>query len=185
MKMIGFLMIAAGFILGALISVVNVEHVAWDWFALSLVTGLAGVVLVRLSHRRAGGGRDTLAANVRQLADVLERVITRTEQLVGTETYEVRHRIDSLIAADLDTFATDRYSIGRVFGLTVYADVMGHFAAGERYLNRVWSASADGYVDEVAACLNRSREEFEAALRLLRNACTENDAIAAVSPAIQ
>jgi hypothetical protein len=49
----------------------------------------------------------------------------------------------------------------------------------------VWSASADGYVDEVAACLKRSREEFEAALRLLRNACTENDAIAAVSPAIQ
>ena len=36
-----------------------------------------------------------------------------------------------------------------VFGMQNYADVMSNFAAGERYINRVWSASTDGYVDEV------------------------------------
>ena len=37
---------------------------------------------------------------------------------------------------------------------------MSAFAAGERYLNRVWSASADGYVDEAREYIERAREQF-------------------------
>ena len=47
-----------------------------------------------------------------------------------------------------------------VFGMQNYADVMSHFAAGERYINRVWSASTDGYVDEVRTYLERARDQF-------------------------
>ena len=32
-----------------------------------------------------------------------------------------------------------------LFDLQTYADWMSSFAAGKRYINRVWSASADGY----------------------------------------
>ena len=35
------------------------------------------------------------------------------------------------------------------------------FAAGERYIHRVWSASVDGYIDEVLAYVPRAREQFE------------------------
>jgi hypothetical protein len=41
---------------------------------------------------------------------------------------------------------------------------MSHFAGGERYLNRVWSASADGYIDEVNAYLTKAHEQFDIAL---------------------
>jgi hypothetical protein len=41
---------------------------------------------------------------------------------------------------------------------------MSHFAAGERYLNRVWSASADGYIDEVNTYLDKAQEQFVEAL---------------------
>lgn len=47
-----------------------------------------------------------------------------------------------------------------IFGLQNYADVMSAFAAGERYINRVWSASTDGYVDEVCAYLERATQQF-------------------------
>ena len=49
------------------------------------------------------------------------------------------------------------------FGLQAYADVMSDFASAERYLNRAWSASTDGYIDEVMRSLDRSREQFLAA----------------------
>ena len=47
-----------------------------------------------------------------------------------------------------------------VFGIQNYADVMSNFAAGERYINRVWSASTDGYVDEVREYLERAHRQF-------------------------
>jgi len=46
------------------------------------------------------------------------------------------------------------------FGLQAYADIMSAFAAGERYINRVWTASADGYVDEVMSYLDKAQRQF-------------------------
>jgi len=46
---------------------------------------------------------------------------------------------------------------------------MSHFASGERYLNRVWSASADGYIDEVSAYLEKAKLQFSEALEKVRN----------------
>jgi hypothetical protein len=45
---------------------------------------------------------------------------------------------------------------------------MNYFATAERYLNRVWSASADGYIDEVNEYMERSEQQFEEALSALR-----------------
>ena len=70
--------------------------------------------------------------------------------------------------ADLDVFVDNRESISHAFGLQAYADVMSAFATGERYLNRCWSASTDGYVDEVHAYLGRAHAQFDEALALLR-----------------
>ena len=44
-----------------------------------------------------------------------------------------------------------------------YAEIMNEFAAGERYLNRVWSASIDGYIDVINEYLGRARRQFEQA----------------------
>ena len=45
---------------------------------------------------------------------------------------------------------------------------MTRFAAGERYLNRVWSASADGYIDEVNEYLEKAKDQFVDSLDLIR-----------------
>ncbi|MEE9465766.1 MAG: hypothetical protein V3W14_09380, partial [Candidatus Neomarinimicrobiota bacterium] len=75
-----------------------------------------------------------------------------------------RHRIDASFPDDLETFTSSREVISHLFGLQAYADVMSEFAAGERYLNRVWSASADGYVDEVNTYIGMAAEQFSVAL---------------------
>ena len=59
--------------------------------------------------------------------------------------------------------------IGR-FGLQTYANVMSAFAASERLINRTWSASADGYVDEVRTCLALAEDEMRSAQTQLRAA---------------
>jgi len=51
-----------------------------------------------------------------------------------------------------------------------YANIMSPFAIGERLLNRAWSASADGYVDEVKDCIRRARVEMQRAKLLLEQA---------------
>jgi hypothetical protein len=53
-----------------------------------------------------------------------------------------------------------------VFGMQGYADVMSAFAAGERYINRVWSASTDGYEDEVRRYIERAAGQFDEARAL-------------------
>jgi len=61
------------------------------------------------------------------------------------------------MAADLALFVNSRESMIPVYGLQEYADVMNDFAGGERYVNRAWSASADGYVDETWHCVEVAR----------------------------
>ncbi len=46
---------------------------------------------------------------------------------------------------------------------------MSAFAAGERYINRVWSASTDGYEDEVRRYLERALNQFIDAEGLFKN----------------
>jgi hypothetical protein len=43
---------------------------------------------------------------------------------------------------------------------------MSAFAAGERYINRVWFASIDGYVDKVRGYLDRATQQFREARAL-------------------
>ena len=55
-----------------------------------------------------------------------------------------------------------------LFGLQTYADIMSSFAAGERYINRVWSASADGYDGEAATYLEKAATQFADAQQQLQ-----------------
>ncbi len=90
------------------------------------------------------------------------------EEKLSINTYDVRHRIDELFVEDLNTFVQTRQSIAHTYGLGAYADVMSCFAAGERYLNRVWSASADGYIDEVNAYLEKAQGQFAESLEKIQ-----------------
>lgn len=161
-------MITFGFLAGTLAAIVNTDKVLWHYFAASLVVGAVGIVLVRISLHKVSRAEGKLADNMQSIETSLSRIVDNITQFNkekhSIDTYEIRHRIDELFIEDLDTFIQARESIAHIYGLATYADVMSCFAAGERYLNRVWSASADGYIDEVNTYLDKAQEQFTESL---------------------
>jgi len=172
MKNIGYVVIAAGFLGGAVAAVADKDEVGWAYFIPAVAAAAAGVLMVRLAHKTHSTSQKKLASNMEAVRTSLARITANIADLDGckaeVETHDVRRRIDELFAGDLERFVEARESIVHVYGLQAYADVMSPFAAGERYLNRVWSASADGYVDEVNEYLGRATEQFADSLAVLR-----------------
>ena len=82
----------------------------------------------------------------------------------------LRDDIDLKLRTDLRRFADARESMVHLFGLQAYADIMSSFAAGERYINRVWSASADGYGAEASTYIEKAAKQFADAQSLLLKA---------------
>jgi hypothetical protein len=172
MKKLGCLMITVGFLAGSLAAVVDKISVQWDYFIAALLAGAVGIVLVRLGQRQESRAQGKLASNIQSIETSLSSIVENMNRLntekLSINTYDVRHRIDELFIEDLNTFVETRQSIAHTYGLAAYADVMSCFAAGERYLNRVWSASADGYIDEVNAYLDKTQEQFVDSLEKIR-----------------
>jgi hypothetical protein len=179
MKLFGFLMVTVGFIAAALASVIDENAVRWLWYIPSLGLGVAGVILIRVDIARHSKTEHHIAARIETVESSLDKITANIKKL-NTEkhsinTYDMRHRIDELFIEDLDNFVDARQSIAHRYGLAAYGQVMSSFAAGERYLNRVWSASADGYIDEVNAYLEKAREQFVDSLEQIRRMKTNPD----------
>ncbi len=172
MKNIGYIVITIGFLGGATAGVADKDEVRWAYFIPAIAAAAAGVFMVRLAQKTHSTGTKKLASNMEAVRTSLARITANITDLDGrkadVETHDVRRWISELFPNDLERFVEARESIVYVHGLQAYADVMNPFAAGERYLNRVWSASADGYVDEVNEYLGRAREQFADSLAVLR-----------------
>jgi len=172
MKAIGYVLTWLGFLAAAYVSVAQIEGIDWPRFALCLGFGIAGVALVRWRMYAEASHEDKLVADVEVLGASLERATAAVAALdnekAGINVYDLRHRIDDDVRNDLAAFAEARESIAYRYGLAAYGEVMSHFASGERYLNRVWSASTDGYIDEAHDYLVRAKEQFEEALGVFR-----------------
>jgi hypothetical protein len=172
MKRIAYSLITVSFLAAAYFSVIDPELVPWPKVIPALLVGLAGVAMIQISARSKERAVDTVRTNIEKLEESLSNIVANAIRLDETkdsiDPYEIRHRIDELFMDDLDTFVENRESISHAFGLQAYANVMTSFATGERYLNRCWSASTDGYIDEVHTYLTRAKIQFEEALELLR-----------------
>lgn len=172
MKGLGYAVITAGFLVASFFAVRSPEGVPATSFLVGLGIGVLGVVLVRLALRQEATHEERLASNIETLEASLVSLVDKAEALDrekgGIDVYELRHVIDDRFPVDLDAFVQARESIAHSFGLQAYADVMSHFAAGERHLNRVWSASTDGYVDEAHTYIGLAKEQLGEALRLFR-----------------
>jgi hypothetical protein len=164
MKKIALLLIAFSFLAGSFISVMDPWLINWSYMIPVLVIGLIGLVIFRKAERKETRSGHRLAGNMEILDNSLNNILANLESLSrrGDElpVYEARFEIDRLFRDDLNNFAEARESMIHVFGIQNYADVMSNFAAGERYINRVWSASTDGYIDEVRLYLERARAQF-------------------------
>lgn len=173
MKSLGYILISLGFLVGSYFSVIDTEQVEWSMVVPGLLVGLLGVALIQVSIRGQSTAIETVRTNIEKLEESLARIVDKITILdtdkESINVYDVHDRIDDDFMSDLDVFVDNRESIGHAFGLQSYADVMTHFATAERYLNRCWSASSDGYVDEVNKYLSRAKDQFTQALELLRS----------------
>lgn len=161
----GILLITIGFIIGTLATTYRMTEVRWLPFIISIIVGIVGIVIVKKNIKKEAQSKEVLTKNIESIntsiASIVTKLTTLNEQKKDINTYDIHQKIDNLFLDDLNTFCETRKSISHTYGVQSYADVMSHFAAGDRYLNRVWCASADGYIDEVNMYLEKALEQFQ------------------------
>jgi hypothetical protein len=157
-------MVTIGFIVASLAAVVDENTVRWLWYIPALGFGVVGVILIKRDVELRSKTEYHIASRIETVETSLDKITANINKLNtekhSIDTYDIRHRIDELFVEDLEKFVDARQSIAHRYGLAAYGEVMSSFAAGERYLNRVWSASADGYIDEVNEYLEKAKDQF-------------------------
>jgi hypothetical protein len=183
-RILGHLLLWLGFLVGAFVAVRSVEveaapwsTISWPAYAVAMCVATAGVVVLRATKTAVGvasaeeaGAIDELEAILNGIQSTVEQWNVQSEQI---DVYNFHGMIDESLAEDLGRFADLREAMIPEFGLDHYARIMTEFALAERTLNRVWSASADGYVDEVRTCLDRAVAHLSAARKRLKEAVEE------------
>ena len=168
MKKIGYILITAGFLAGALTAVTDITTVNWVYFLPALAAGFAGVIMVRLFDYRHKSSGKKLTGHLSDIETSLTKIVKNINRLNSEkdtpDTCRVRTKIDELLTEDLTAFIDARNAICRVYGLGEYADVMSYFASAERAVNRAWSASTDGYTNEVRSSLQKACDHFTTVL---------------------
>jgi hypothetical protein len=168
---LGYTLLVAGFLVGAYFASTDPDSTEWAWFLPAALAGAAGVVIIKRAAQAGATADHVLEGNRRDLTESLAAICANLERLYADRdsipSHGMRFEIDRQFRDDLIRFVDARHSLSHLYGLQVYADVMSEFAAGERYLNRVWSASADNYVDEVMLYLGKARDQFLRAKTLL------------------
>ena len=153
--LLGQILLWGGFLSGSLATVFRFKNesnewatINWPWFIASVVVGAIGIAIYRRAKFAASGESDRVQSEFDCLQPALENLIKEVAQLKSDlaelAPSEIAKRIDERIADDLRTFAEARESIIPKRGLAEYANIMTQFAAGERAVNRAWSAGADG-----------------------------------------
>jgi hypothetical protein len=171
MKKAGLALVVLSFLGGAFFASLDATEMNWFAFVPLMVLGFVGVFLIaRVEHALARSDA-VVSANRADIEQSLHRIVVGLAELNAKKAdippYEMRFEIDRQFREDLTRFADARETLGHIYGLRAYAAIMSPFAAGERYLNRVWSTSADGYADEMREYLSRAQEQFlEAQVKL-------------------
>ncbi len=173
MKEFGYVLVAAGFLGGAFATSLDVQNVNWILFAGTAGAALIGLVLYKRQIGAMARSEEVLEVNRVELRESIANVVNDLGEIMQGEITQgdvLRDRIDLKLREDLRRFADARESMVHLFGLQTYADIMSNFAAGERYINRVWSASADGYDEEANAYLKKAAGQFDEAKQQLLKA---------------
>jgi hypothetical protein len=174
MNYTGFLLLIAGFLAGAYSTALDTETTNWTMFVPAALIAIVGVIILKRQASGEAKSEQVLTANKAELTDSLSNIVRNLEELInGGESIAVERlpsEVDARLRDDLRRFADARESMVHLFNLQTYADIMSEFAAGERYVNRVWSAAADGYNHEARTYLGKAMARFNGASTQLRTA---------------
>lgn len=174
MKTLGSLCLLVGFLSGAYFVVAQAHAIDWLYYGIGAAFMVAGIGLMHVARGRAAAGSEQHDEDLDVLEASLESLGARVESFAAVEADEdllgMHTRIDAELLDDINAFVEVRESMIPRLGMQPYADIMSPFATGERLLNRAWSASVDGYVDEVRVCVKEAASELRSAQARLREA---------------
>ncbi len=173
MKGLGYVLLALGFLGGAFATSLDIQEVNWTIFGVSAAAAIIGLLLFKRQASAIARSETVLEVNRGELRDSIQNIVRDLDELnenAAQQGSQLRDKIDLKLRNDLRRFADARESMVHLFGLQTYADIMSSFAAGERYINRVWSASADGYDEEASAYLKKAATQFVDAQKQLTHA---------------
>lgn len=132
----------------------------WIWYLGSAALCILGIVFVRKSKNKPQSHAAQTEVSLQQIKLHLNKLVENLTRLNGEikdyKPRQILNFIEEELQDDLREFAEGRDSITAEYGLQVFAEVMTEFASGERAINRAWSASADGYIEEAATCIERA-----------------------------
>jgi len=175
MKNIAYLLLVAGFLGGAYAASLDEQLVDWNMFVFAAFAAVAGVFIAKRTAAATAKSGSVLETNRNELNESISNLVRDLEEVTeGTHGEQLRDWIDNTLRIDLRRFAEARQSMVHLYGLQSYADIMSEFAAGERYINRVWSSAADGYDDEARRYLARASEQFRLAQTQLTAAASNS-----------
>ncbi len=167
MKTVGFALLIAGFLAAAYSTALDTQLTNWGYFIPAAIGAIAGVFILKRQSRGEARAEHVLTANRAELGQSLSNIINGLESINSNSeslsTLELRDAIDERLRDDLRRFADARESLIHLYGLQTYADIMSDFAAGERYVNRVWSAAADDYQAEAWTYVGKALDRFREA----------------------
>ncbi len=188
-RFLGIVLLWLGFLSGALAAVQQPDPtekipqaqkwkiVNWWWYGSSFLVGAVGVGLIwstrKPSAKQAASFDQQIDTQRRAIASLVDAVSGLRKEIDKLAPSEIRDAIDAKCSAPLADFAEAREAITHRYGLKSFASVMTDFALAERYVNRAWSAAADGYLEEVASALSVAANRLESLSERFSSMTTE------------
>lgn len=128
------------------------------WFAAGLLGLVVAAVGVRAMRRPAASGAAAGGFSYSEALARMEAEVTALKEIGSGEGWlrAVLDRIAAVQRDDVPAVIRARAELTAKLGLAGYAQFMDLFAAGERAVNRAWSAAADGHEAEARESLARA-----------------------------
>ncbi|MEZ4469278.1 MAG: hypothetical protein R3F60_00465 [bacterium] len=143
---------------------------SWPIFAVGFAVALIGVVLWRIeraAHRKAAaseeGGENDPFRLLQGLLAPAQAFAGEIDQLDGKA---ICAGVDELLDTWIHPLGEARQRVVDRLGMNDGAEVLVTLAYGERILNRVWSAAADGHLTEARSVLPDALHAFQDAARM-------------------
>ncbi len=168
----GHFLLWCGFLGGVFVAVRNTEianakwsTIEWPLYALAIAVGTVGVVILRMTQLQSATHADKLESDIKilevSIRDLLAHFANLLKSKQQLDVYSIHKLIDAQLMESINNFVEARETLIHTYGLRQYAELMTDFSTAERNINRAWSASADGYVDEVWLSLERANNRLQ------------------------
>lgn len=138
------------------------------WFVLGLILVISGAVMARLAIRKeltepteaegaegtdgsAQAGFDTILADLLEGARGVSSRLAGISQPAEEDFEEVQREVERLQLDCVEPLVAARVRIQTLHGMAAFAAIFGPLSAGERNLNRTWSALVDRHWPEATS----------------------------------